>query len=153
MDALVADLAAEDARVREQAIRVLAEQRARAAVPALIERLRLEEPRLGHRIVAALAQIGDERAVPALIELSRGSDPALTTRLVRFIGDIGGAEAEGVPPHARVGAPRAAGAEGGARGARRHGRAREGGAGRGPQVIARGPHLAARRFPLRCRAP
>jgi len=92
---LVADLAARDARVREQAVRVLGERRSRAAVPALIGRMKEEEPRLAQRIVAALAQIGDERAVPALIEASRGGDAPLTVRLVRYIGDIGGAEAEG----------------------------------------------------------
>ncbi len=92
---LVGDLAAKDARVREQAIRVLGERRSRAAVPALIGRLKQEEPHLAQRIIAALAQIGDERAVPALIEASRGGDAALTSRLVRYIGDIGGAEAEG----------------------------------------------------------
>jgi hypothetical protein len=92
---LVADVSAEDPRVREQAIRVLGERRSRAAVPVLIARLKEEEPRLAHRILGALAQIGDERAVPALIEVSRGGDAALAARLARYIGDIGGAEAEG----------------------------------------------------------
>lgn len=94
-DGLVADLAARDPRVREQAIRILGERRSREAVPALVARLDKEDARLGHRIVGALAQIGDPRAVPALIDLSRGSDPGLGLRLVRFIGDIGGGEAEG----------------------------------------------------------
>src|SRR6266540_117403 len=93
--ALVAELAADDVRVREQAIRVLGERRSRAAVPALIGRMKEEEPRLAQRVIAALAQIGDERAIPALIDASRRGDAALTTRLVRYIGDIGGAEAEG----------------------------------------------------------
>jgi hypothetical protein len=92
---LVSDLAADDARVREQAIRVLGERKSRAAVPALVARLDDGEPRLAHRAVAALAQIGDERAVPALIELARSADPELAARLVRYVGDIGGAEAEG----------------------------------------------------------
>ncbi len=92
---LVSDLTANDLRVREQAVRVLAERKARAAVPALVERLKQEEPRLTHRILGALAQIGDERAVPALIDVARGADPTLTGRIVRFVGDIGGAEAEG----------------------------------------------------------
>lgn len=94
-EALIADLSSTDARVREHAIRVLGDRRARAAVPALVARLREEDPRLATRIVGALAQIGDERAVPALIDLSRSADPAATARLARIVGDIGGAEAEG----------------------------------------------------------
>jgi hypothetical protein len=95
VDGLVSDLSSKDARVREQAIRVLGERHAREAVPALLAQLDREDARLAHRIVGALAQIGDHRAVPALIELARGGDPTLTTRLVRFIGDIGGPEAQG----------------------------------------------------------
>jgi hypothetical protein len=93
--ALLADLASKDPRVREHAIRVAGERKTRAAVPPLIARLKVEEPRLAHRVIAALALIGDERAVPALIEMAEGMDSALTSRIVRFIGDIGGAEAEG----------------------------------------------------------
>jgi hypothetical protein len=94
-NALVADLTARDARVREHAIRVAGERKTRAAVPVLIARLKVEEPRLAHRIVAALALIGDERAVAPLIEMASGMDSTLTARIVRFIGDIGGEEAEG----------------------------------------------------------
>lgn len=95
-EALIADLGSKDARIREEAVRVLGERRSREAVPALIGRLGREDPRVGHKVVGALAQIGDERAVPPLIDLSHGSiDPGLTARLVRFIGDIGGPEAEG----------------------------------------------------------
>ncbi|HEX9400052.1 MAG TPA: HEAT repeat domain-containing protein [Anaeromyxobacter sp.] len=93
--ALVADLTAKDTRIREQAVRVLGERKARAAVPALVERLKEEDPRLARRIVGALVQIGDERAVPALIDLARGADATVTGRIVRFVGDIGGPEAEG----------------------------------------------------------
>jgi hypothetical protein len=95
VDDLVADLSATDARVRELAIRVLGDRRARPAVPALLGRLGEEDARLQMRIVAALVQIGDERAVPALIELSRAGDAAHMARLVRFVGDVGGPEAEG----------------------------------------------------------
>ncbi|HEX9049762.1 MAG TPA: HEAT repeat domain-containing protein [Anaeromyxobacter sp.] len=93
--ALIADLSSEDARVRDHAVRVLADRRSPAAVPALLERLKDEDRRVVHRAIGALAQIGDERAVPPLIELSRSGDPALTARVARIIGDIGGAEAEG----------------------------------------------------------
>ncbi|HET8541460.1 MAG TPA: HEAT repeat domain-containing protein [Anaeromyxobacter sp.] len=95
LDKLIADLSSEDPRVRDHAVRVLADRRSPAAVPALLERLKDEDRRVVHRAVGALAQIGDERAVPALIDLSRSGDPALAARVARIIGDIGGAEAEG----------------------------------------------------------
>ncbi len=91
----IEDLSSKDRRVRDHAIRVLAERRAVEAVPALIERLRDEDPRVTHRTIGALAQIGDERAVGPLIDLSRAGDPALAARVARLIGDIGGREAEG----------------------------------------------------------
>jgi hypothetical protein len=92
---LLADLESPDARVRDHAVRVLADRRAPETVPALIARLKDEDPRVVHRAVGALAQIGDARAVGPLIELSRGGDGALGARLARIIGDIGGSEAEG----------------------------------------------------------
>lgn len=95
IDALVADLSSEDARIRDHAVRILADRKSPAAVPALLERLKDEDRRVVHRAIGALAQIGDERAVPPLIELSRSGDPALTARVARIIGDIGGGEAEG----------------------------------------------------------
>jgi hypothetical protein len=95
VEALVADLSSDDARVRDHAVRILADRRSPAAVPALLERLKDEDRRVVHRAIGALAQIGDERAVPPLIELSRSGEPALTARVARIIGDIGGAEAKG----------------------------------------------------------
>jgi hypothetical protein len=92
---LIADLRAEDVHVRDHAVRVLADRKSRAAVPALIERLSDDDQRVVHRAVGALAQIGDERAAGPLIELSRSGDSGLTARVARIIGDIGGAEAEG----------------------------------------------------------
>jgi hypothetical protein len=94
-DGLVADLGSKDLRIREQAVRVLGERRAREAVPALLDQLKREDSHLAHRVVAALAQIGDPRAVPALIDLSQSTDPSLALRLLRYIGDIGGGEAQG----------------------------------------------------------
>jgi hypothetical protein len=93
--ALVDDLASKDARVREHAVRVLADRRSPDAVPALIARLEDPDPKVAHRAVGALAQTGDPRAVGPLIELSRSGDPLLTARVARLIGDVGGDEAEG----------------------------------------------------------
>ncbi|ABS26377.1 HEAT repeat domain-containing protein [Anaeromyxobacter sp. Fw109-5] len=95
LDALILDLGSQDARVRDHAIRVLAERRSPEAIPALLERLRDGDPDIVQRAVGALAQIGDPRAVGALIEVAQGGDPALTARIARIVGDIGGPEAEG----------------------------------------------------------
>lgn len=95
-DQLIADLSAEDARLREQAIRVLAGRRAAKAVPALIERLDDPEPDLVERAAGALSLLRDPRAVGALIDLSRRRDnPGQVARFARLIGDVGGSEARG----------------------------------------------------------
>jgi hypothetical protein len=93
--ALIADLASADPRVRAQAVQALGERGDRAAVPALLERLHDGDPKVAHRAVGALAQIKDPRAVPALIDLCRGGDSALTLRMARIVADIGGRDAEG----------------------------------------------------------
>jgi hypothetical protein len=95
LEAVIRDLGAPTARVRQQAIRVLAERRDPSAVPALIEHLDDPDPEVVHRVVGALAQIGDPRAVGPLIDVSRREDGALLSRVARIIGDIGGQEAEG----------------------------------------------------------
>jgi len=92
---VIEDLGSEDRRVRDHAVRVLAERRSSEAVPALIGRLHDEDPRIAHRAIGALAQIGDQRAVGPLIDLSASGDPLLAARVARLIADIGGPEAEG----------------------------------------------------------
>lgn len=94
IDQLLAELDAPDARVRDQAARVLAERKSTAAVPSLIERLRDGDPEVVSRAIGALAQIGDVRAVDPLIEVSYGAEPGFAARVARIIGDIGGKEAE-----------------------------------------------------------
>jgi hypothetical protein len=94
-EALIADLASADARLRGQAVQALGERRVKAAVPALVERLRDGDSKVALRAVGALAQIKDPRAVPALIDLCRGGDAALTVRMARIVGDIGGRDAQG----------------------------------------------------------
>ncbi|HEY6005943.1 MAG TPA: HEAT repeat domain-containing protein [Anaeromyxobacter sp.] len=95
VEALVADLESKDPRVRDHAVRVLADRHAAAAVPALIQRLKDDDPRIVQRAVGALAQIGDPRAVGPLIDVSRNGDGSVAARVARLIGDIGGPEAEG----------------------------------------------------------
>jgi hypothetical protein len=93
---LIADLESSDPRLREQAMRVLADRRAGEAVEALIRHLRDPDRDLRERAAGALAQIRDPRAVGPLIEHSRETEDGVeTARYARIIGDIGGGEARG----------------------------------------------------------
>jgi len=91
---LLADLAAPDARVRDYAIRVLADRRSPAAVPQLIVRLQDENPEVARRAAGALIAIGDRRAVRPLIEMTRKRRPEDAGPLLYAISSLGGPEAE-----------------------------------------------------------
>ncbi len=91
---VIADLDSGDSRVRDYAVRVLADRKNPAAVPALIARLRDPDPELVERAVGALDQIRDPRAVEPLIELSHRREGPFVAQLARIIGDIGGPEAD-----------------------------------------------------------
>ncbi len=60
---LIADLSSQDVRVRDYAIRVLADRRSPAAVPQLIARLQDSNPDVARRAAGALIAVGDRRAV------------------------------------------------------------------------------------------
>lgn len=92
--ALLEDLKQRDPRVRDYAVRVLAERRNVAAVPALIERLSDTNQEVWMRAAGALRAIGDPRAVPALIELTQGKDAQVVVALIGVIAGIGGNDAE-----------------------------------------------------------
>ncbi len=91
---VILDLEAGDARLRDYAVRVLANRKSPAAVPALVARLRDSDPEVVERAVGALAEIRDPRAVEPLIELTQRREGPFVAQLVRIIGDIGGTEAE-----------------------------------------------------------
>jgi len=91
---LLADLAAPDARVRDYAIRVLADRRSPAAVPQLIVRLQDENPEVARRAAGALIAIGDRRAVRPLIEMTRKRRPEDAGPILYAISSLGGPEAE-----------------------------------------------------------
>jgi hypothetical protein len=93
--ALIADLSASDPRVRDFAVRALAEHKSASAVPALLERLSDPDREVAMRTVGALAAIGDPSAVPALIETTKNRDPEFVRSIVEVIGTIGGQDAEG----------------------------------------------------------
>jgi HEAT repeat protein len=92
--AVIADLDSADSRVRDHAVRILADRKNPVAVPALIARLRDPDPELVERAVGALDQIKDPRAVEPLIELSHRREGPFVAQLARIIGDIGGPEAD-----------------------------------------------------------
>ncbi len=91
--ALVADLGAPDARVRDVAVRILADRRHAGAVPALVERLSDPDPEVVERAIGALGQIGDRRAVTPLVRLAQRRQGPSVAQLARIIGDIGGPDA------------------------------------------------------------
>ena len=93
-DALLKDLTAADARVRDYAIRVLADRRSPAAVPHLIARLQDPNPEVARRAAGALIAIGDRRAVTPLIEMTRHRRPEDTGPILYAIASLGGPEAE-----------------------------------------------------------
>lgn len=92
-EALLRDLSAPEARVRDVAIRTLAEKRHRAAVPALVERLSDPDPEVVERAIGALGQIGDPAAVGPLVRLAQRRQGPAVAALVRVIGDLGGNDA------------------------------------------------------------
>lgn len=91
---VIRDLDSGDPRLRDYAVRVLADRRNPAAVPRLVARLKDPDPEVVERAVGALGQIRDPRAVVPLIELTYRREPPLVAQLARIIGDIGGPEAE-----------------------------------------------------------
>lgn len=91
---LVADLSSPDARVRDYAIRVLADRRSPAAVPQLIQRLQDANPDIARRAAGALIAVGDRRAVRPLIEMTRRRRPEDVGPILYAIGSLGGPEAE-----------------------------------------------------------
>jgi HEAT repeat protein len=93
-EALLKDLTAADPRVRDFAIRVLADRRSPAAVPQLIARLQDPSPEVARRAAGALIAIGDRRAVGPLIEMTRHRHAEDVGPILYAIASLGGAEAE-----------------------------------------------------------
>ncbi len=92
--ALQRDLAAADARVRDYAVRALADRRNPAAVPLLLARLDDESPDVVRRAMGALVAIGDQRAVKPLVDLTRKRPPQFVAEVLYALGSLGGPEAE-----------------------------------------------------------
>ena len=92
--ALLRDLKNPDARVRDYAIRALADRRNAAAVPYLIGQLDGDSILMVRRAMGALVAIGDRRAVRPLIDLSRRRPPQLVAEIIYALGSLGGPEVE-----------------------------------------------------------
>lgn len=92
--ALVADLSSPDPRLRDYAIRVLADRRSPAAVPSLVLRLQDDNEDVARRAVGALVAIGDRRAVRPLIDITRKRRPEQVRPILYALGSLGGPEAE-----------------------------------------------------------
>jgi len=91
---LLQDLQSTDERMREFALRVLAERRNPAAAPLLMRQLQDEDPQVVRKAIGALVEMRARSAVPALIDLVKGHDAGFVQEVVFAIGEIGGAEAE-----------------------------------------------------------
>jgi len=91
---LTQDLTAEDPRLRDYAIRALADRRNPAVVPQLLNRLSDENPVVALRAVGALVAIGDRRAVDPLIEMTRRTRPQVTAQILYALAALGGPTAE-----------------------------------------------------------
>jgi len=93
-DQLIKDLSSQEPRVRDYAIRVLADRRSPAAVPQLIARLQDTNADVARRAAGALIAVGDRRAVRPLIEMTRRRRPEDVGPILYAIGSLGGPEAE-----------------------------------------------------------
>lgn len=91
---LLQDLQSSDSRIREFALRTLAERRHPAAAPLLIEQLKASDADTVRRAIGALVEMKATSAVPALIDLSRGKEVGFLQEIVFALGEIGGMEAE-----------------------------------------------------------
>jgi hypothetical protein len=92
--ALLQDLQLQDERVREFALRVLADRRNPAAAPLLVRQLQDEDPQVVRQAIGALVEMKARDAVPALIELVKDREIGFVQEVVFAIGEIGGTEAE-----------------------------------------------------------
>lgn len=92
--ALVKDLVAEDARVREFAVRTLSARKNPAVEQALVEKLKGSDPEGVRRAIGGLVDLKRPSSVPFLIELARGKDSGFLREIVFALGAIGGEEAE-----------------------------------------------------------
>lgn len=93
-DELVKALEAKDARVKAFAVKVLADRKNPAAVPALLEQLKADDLDVVRAAIGSLVELKDQRAVPAMIDASHARENLFVREVVFALGAIGGDEAE-----------------------------------------------------------
>ncbi len=93
-DELVKGLESTDARTRVFAMKVLADRRNPAAVPALLEQLKSENLDVVRGAIGSLVELKDPRAVPVMIDASHARDNLFQREVVFALGSIGGDEAQ-----------------------------------------------------------
>ncbi|WP_163992636.1 HEAT repeat domain-containing protein [Pyxidicoccus caerfyrddinensis] len=94
-DALVQDLRADDARLRDVALHTLADRQHPAAAPLLIEQLKdATDADSLRKTMGTLVEMKARTAVPVLIDLARGKELGFVQEIVFAVGEIGGPEAE-----------------------------------------------------------
>jgi hypothetical protein len=94
-EALVGDLGAADADVRERAIRTLASRGARETAPALGRLVHDPAAPVAAAAVDALVSFKDRGSALALIEAAQAGDAGTTLRLLPILAELGGADVEG----------------------------------------------------------
>jgi hypothetical protein len=91
--AIVAALDGADDDLRQEAVRLAADRRDRAAVPSLIRQLKSDDGATRDRAIGALAAIGDRRAVRPLTEVAKFNDLMDLPKVLDALATIGGPEA------------------------------------------------------------
>ncbi|MGZ3441816.1 MAG: HEAT repeat domain-containing protein, partial [Polyangia bacterium] len=91
--AIVAAIDGPDDDLRDEAMRLAAERKETAAVPALLKRLKSDDLAARDRAIGALAAIGDARAVRPLTEVAKFNDLGDLPKVLDALATIGGPEA------------------------------------------------------------
>jgi hypothetical protein len=89
-----AALASSDGDLRDEAIRIAGERRARDSVPALILLLKVDDDATRDKVIGALGEIGDRRAAKPLSTLASLGDVEEVPKIVDALSLVGGPEAE-----------------------------------------------------------
>ncbi len=91
--AIVAAIGGSDEDLRDEGVRLAAERKETAAVPALIKLLKSDDHAVRDRAIGALATIGDRRAVRPLTEVAKFNELSDLPKVLDALATIGGDEA------------------------------------------------------------
>ncbi len=91
--AIVAAIDGKDEDLRDEGVRLAAERKEAAAVPALVKLLKSDDHAVRDRAIGALAAIGDRRAVRPLTEVAKFNELSDLPKVLDALATIGGPEA------------------------------------------------------------